>query len=44
MYMYIFHVYKIHDKFSISIDGINTTHRRVYAKHTINAEQELSPT
>ncbi|KYQ55840.1 hypothetical protein ALC60_05121 [Trachymyrmex zeteki] len=29
---------------SISIGGINTTSRRVHAKHTVNAEQELSPT
>ena len=37
-------VYKTHDKISISIGGINTTRRRVLAKHTVNAEQELSPT
>ncbi|KYN21511.1 Cytochrome P450 4C1, partial [Trachymyrmex cornetzi] len=37
------HVYKTHDKISISIDGINITCRRVLAKHTMNAEQGLSP-
>ena len=38
------HVYKTHDKIFISIDGINITCRRVLAKHTMNAKQELSPT
>ncbi|KYM90919.1 hypothetical protein ALC53_01685, partial [Atta colombica] len=38
------HVYKTHDKISISIGGINTTRRRVLVKHTMNAKQRLSPT
>jgi len=38
------HVYKTYDKISISIGGINTTRRRVLAKHTMNAKQGLSPT
>ena len=38
------HVYKTHGRIAISIGGINTTRRRVLAKHTINAEQGLSPT
>ena len=37
------HVYKTHDKISISIGGINTARRRVLAKHTMYAEQGLSP-
>ena len=38
------HVYKTHDRIVISIGGINTTRRRELAKHTMNAEQGLSPT
>ncbi|EGI66519.1 hypothetical protein G5I_04993 [Acromyrmex echinatior] len=38
-----FHVYKTHDKITISIGGINTIRRRVLAKHAMNAEQGLNP-
>ena len=38
------HVYKSHDKIAISTDGINTTCRRVFAKHIMNAEQGFRPT
>ena len=37
------HVYKIHDRISISINGINTTRQRIYTKHMMSAEQKLSP-